>query len=112
MTEKTRKQLLYMFKVLFTDLTHEKIVKTVAANGCRTVCARVDSYGDVRLMEQNPQKDSPYAQAARNGCQIAWLLGSSGRGFLGPVLLCKDGEIQIHDRESAKLALITGGGTS
>lgn len=51
----------------------------IAPNGCRYVTYQDPEEGTVNIMEQNKLKKSLYAQRARNGETLSWVIPTSGK---------------------------------
>lgn len=47
---------------------------TIASNGCRQVKLHDNDLGEITIMEQNKHKDSAYAQRARMGETLSWII--------------------------------------
>lgn len=59
-------------QVIVGNIPH-KVLKS-ASNGCRYVNYKDSVLGPVMIMEQNPKKSSVYAERARKGETISWVI--------------------------------------
>src|SRR5437773_1203117 len=99
LSSKATKQLEYAFLCLLGQRESEYVKVGVAANGCSQAIFSIDGMDvQTRLMMQNPNTQSIYANAAREGRQIAWWMDLYRVGYLGLVIyLNSDNDVVIGD---------------
>lgn len=57
-------------------------VQTSPNNGCRFVAYHDTLLGPVTIMEQNKKKHSSYAERAKAGEQLSWVIPSNGTSWI------------------------------
>lgn len=109
LSAKAEEQIKYMMLVLVGKTISPHVNIGQAHNGCKVVFAKVDEIGCCKLMEQNSKTKTVFAQAAKEGVQLAWLMGVDG-GYLGPLLYIDAlGKPQITTGPEWKTAVGGGG---
>jgi hypothetical protein len=79
------------FKAMFKDeRSFEFGGKTYTVEKLKSSRLKAVDFGEYQCIEQNPRKDSQWAQKAREGHQIAWVF--KGRAYVARVM---DGEFTL-----------------
>jgi hypothetical protein len=97
LTDRDREGLKMMCRCIFDEMSHEKVRSARSGkSGLRFAVSKLKDFDTVWMYEQNPNRGTIFADAARNGIDIAWVFKDGG--YAGPVVARLDGlTFEVYD---------------